>query len=61
MSVSHVEVQSVTGGYSRYARLGIGSLTLYAPSRWNWKRPSTEVPFLMRLLRCLLASQNWPR
>ncbi len=33
------------------ARLGIPVLTLYAFSVENWKRPRTEVDFLMRLLR----------
>ncbi len=33
------------------ARLGIEALTLYAFSVENWRRPQTEVDFLMRLLR----------
>ncbi|MFO0980444.1 MAG: polyprenyl diphosphate synthase [Planctomycetota bacterium] len=33
------------------ARLGIQRLTLYAFSQDNWKRPKTEVAFLMRLLK----------
>ncbi len=33
------------------ARLGIEALTLYAFSVENWRRPKTEVDFLMRLLR----------
>jgi len=33
------------------ARLGIRALTLYAFSLENWRRPKTEIEFLMRLLR----------
>jgi undecaprenyl diphosphate synthase len=33
------------------ARLGIQALTLYAFSAENWRRPHSEVDFLMRLLR----------
>jgi len=33
------------------ARLGIRTLTLYAFSMENWRRPKTEIDFLMRLLR----------
>jgi undecaprenyl diphosphate synthase len=33
------------------ARLGVPCLTLYAFSLENWRRPQTEVAFLMRLLR----------
>jgi undecaprenyl diphosphate synthase len=33
------------------ARLGVPCLTLYAFSLENWRRPQTEVSFLMRLLR----------
>ena len=33
------------------ARLGIQALTLYAFSAENWRRPQSEVDFLMRLLR----------
>src|SRR5579884_1091725 len=33
------------------ARLGIEALTLYAFSMENWRRPHSEVDFLMRLLR----------
>ena len=36
--------------YSRFANaVGIDTLTLYAFSTENWKRPKTEVEFLMRL------------
>jgi len=33
------------------ARLGIPALTLYAFSMENWRRPPSEIDFLMRLLR----------
>jgi undecaprenyl diphosphate synthase len=33
------------------ARLNISALTLYAFSQENWRRPKTEIDFLMRLLR----------
>jgi undecaprenyl diphosphate synthase len=36
------------------ARLGLGSLTLYAFSFENWKRPRTEVDTLWRLMRYYL-------
>jgi undecaprenyl diphosphate synthase len=36
------------------ARLGLGSLTLYAYSVENWKRPRTEVDTLWRLMRYYL-------
>jgi undecaprenyl diphosphate synthase len=40
------------------AGLGIGSLTLFAFSTDNWKRPASEVRALLRLLRSALASQR---
>jgi undecaprenyl diphosphate synthase len=39
------------------ARLGIGSLTLYAFSAENWKRPKTEVETLWRLLNYYLGRE----
>ena len=33
------------------AEIGIPALTLYAFSVENWRRPKTEIDFLMRLLR----------
>lgn len=39
-------------------RLGVGTLTLYAFSGDNWKRPSAEVLALMRLFRRYLASET---
>lgn len=39
------------------ARLGLPALTLYAFSTENWKRPQSEVSFLMRLLQRYLRSE----
>jgi len=39
-------------------RLGIGTLTLYAFSTDNWKRPADEVETLMRLLRRFLRQER---
>src|SRR5262249_13806175 len=36
---------------------GIGTLTLYAFSSDNWRRPKAEVAALMGLLRCYLADE----
>jgi undecaprenyl diphosphate synthase len=38
--------------------LGIGTLTVYAFSSDNWKRPRLETDALMRLLACYLASET---
>lgn len=40
------------------ARMGIESLTLYSFSVENWKRPPTEVRYLMRLLRRFLIKER---
>ncbi|MEM9382393.1 MAG: polyprenyl diphosphate synthase, partial [Planctomycetota bacterium] len=40
------------------AELGVNSLTLYAFSRENWKRPDFEVTRLMRLLRLYLRRER---
>jgi undecaprenyl diphosphate synthase len=40
------------------ARRGIGTLTLYAFSADNWRRPAAEVEALMRLFRRYLASET---
>ena len=40
------------------AELGVSSLTLYAFSRENWKRPDFEVSTLMRLLRFYLRRER---
>ena len=50
-------VSSVRDVVESCARLGVGSLTLYAFSLENWKRPSTEVETLWRLLRIYLRSE----
>ena len=44
-------VASVRSTVETAARLGITALTLYSFSAENWKRPRTEVQFLMNLLR----------
>jgi hypothetical protein len=43
-------VDSVRRTTEECARLGIGQLTLYCLSSENWKRPQTEINFLMHLL-----------
>jgi len=40
------------------ARMGVESLTLYAFSVENWKRPSVEVRYLMGLLRTFLVRER---
>ncbi|MEX1025463.1 MAG: isoprenyl transferase [Planctomycetota bacterium] len=40
------------------ASMGVGSLTLYAFSVENWKRPRAEVRYLMRLLRRFLVDER---
>ena len=40
------------------AKSGLEQLTLYAFSTENWRRPGTEVRFLMRLLRKFLVSER---
>ena len=40
------------------ARLGVEQLTLYAFSTENWRRPRTEVQFLMGLLKRFLVSER---
>jgi undecaprenyl diphosphate synthase len=40
------------------AEMGIGTLTLYAFSSDNWRRPGREVAALMRLFRAYLASET---
>ncbi len=47
-------VQTVRAITTACARMGVGSLTLYAFSVENWQRPSSEVRTLMRLLRVFL-------
>src|SRR3954467_1790538 len=43
-------VESVRRTTEEYARLKIEQLTLYCLSSENWKRPQTEINFLMHLL-----------
>jgi undecaprenyl diphosphate synthase len=40
------------------AKLGLSRLTLYAFSAENWKRPRTEIIFLMRLLKRFLVRER---
>ena len=47
-------VQSVRQVVTACARMGVKSLTLYAFSLENWKRPTAEVNYLMRLLRVFM-------
>ena len=47
-------VDSVRAITTSCARMGVESLTLYAFSVENWRRPSAEVQTLMRLLRVFL-------
>ena len=51
-------VQSVREITTECARMGVRSLTLYAFSVENWKRPSTEVRYLMRLLRVFMRTER---
>src|SRR5581483_423623 len=50
-------VPAVRATVETCARLGVGSLTLYAFSMENWKRPRAEVDTLWRLLRVYLRSE----
>lgn len=50
-------VNSVRETTTECARMGIKSLTLYAFSVENWKRPRAEVRYLMRLLRRFLIDE----
>ncbi|HOX08146.1 MAG TPA: polyprenyl diphosphate synthase [Planctomycetota bacterium] len=51
-------IESVKAVLRAALDLGLPELTLYAFSTENWKRPRTEVSFLMRLLRSYLAAQR---
>lgn len=51
-------VDSVRETVTACAELGLQSLTLYAFSRENWKRPSLEVKGLMQLLRVFLRRER---
>lgn len=51
-------IKSVREITTECAALGVKSLTLYAFSVENWKRPSAEVRYLMRLLRQFLVDER---
>ena len=51
-------IDSVREVTTECARMGVKSLTLYAFSVENWKRPQTEVRFLMSLLRLFLVRER---
>jgi undecaprenyl diphosphate synthase len=50
-------IEAVRATVETCARLRLPALTLYAFSAENWKRPATEVSFLMRLLRKYLRGE----
>lgn len=51
-------VQSVRSTIEEGCRLGIEQLTLYCLSVENWKRPQTEIEFLMQLLHQYLIAER---
>jgi len=51
-------VQSVRATVEECCRLGVGHLTLYCLSSENWKRPQTELDFLMALLEQYLIEER---
>jgi undecaprenyl diphosphate synthase len=51
-------VQSVRTTIEECCRLGIGQLTLYCLSTENWKRPQSELNFLMSLLQKYLIAER---
>ena len=51
-------IASVREATTACARMGVNSLTLYAFSVENWKRPRPEVRYLMRLLRRFLIQER---
>ncbi len=51
-------IASVREVTTECARMGVSSLTLYAFSVENWKRPRAEVRYLMRLLRHFLVEER---
>jgi undecaprenyl diphosphate synthase len=51
-------VKSVRNTVEECCRLGIGQLTLYCLSVENWKRPQTELDFLMTLLQKYLVDER---
>ena len=50
-------VDAVRSTVETAARIHIPALTLYAFSNENWRRPQTEISFLMRLLRYYLSHE----
>jgi undecaprenyl diphosphate synthase len=50
--------QSVRATVEECCRLGVGQLTLYCLSSENWKRPQTELDFLMTLLEQYLIEER---
>ena len=51
-------IESVRAVTRRAAALGVGQLTLFAFSTENWKRPKSEIAFLMHLLRKFLVDER---
>jgi undecaprenyl diphosphate synthase len=51
-------IQSVREITTECARMGVESLTLYAFSQENWKRPRPEVRYLMTLLQRFLVDER---
>jgi len=51
-------VRAVRDTVTECARLGLVSLTLYAFSEENWKRPAREVRFLMGMLKRFLVEER---
>jgi undecaprenyl diphosphate synthase len=51
-------VESVRAVTRRAAKLGLRQLTLFAFSTENWKRPQSEIAYLMRLLRRYLVDER---
>tara|TARA_R110002096_G_scaffold22386_5_gene72083 strand:+ start:7943 stop:8725 length:783 start_codon:yes stop_codon:yes gene_type:complete len=51
-------VDSVRQITTACAKMGVGSLTLYAFSAENWARPPREVKYLMRLLRVFMRQER---
>src|SRR5437899_5550070 len=51
-------VSSVRSTVEECCRLGVGQLTLYCLSSENWKRPRTELDFLMALLEQYLIEER---
>src|SRR5471032_2363653 len=52
-----VGLESVRAVVKVCSELGISHLTLYAFSSENWRRPTSEVSFLMRLLQHYLRKE----